>query len=180
MTDRFRQIGGQSPLLDIMQSLAAQLEEAVELPVYVAMRYWHPFIKDIVLQMLTDGIDHIIAIPLLPHYSILTSGQYRSDLTNVIALAADGIILDFVEHWHDCDAFINAIAESVKQQLQNQQRPVIFAARNLPTVILEHDDPYPQQVINTAQAIVKRLNLPDAQWHFAYHSAGEPANQEWL
>ncbi|PJF40783.1 MAG: hypothetical protein D6737_14000, partial [Chloroflexi bacterium] len=33
MTDRFRQIGGQSPLLDIMQSLAAQLEEAVELPV---------------------------------------------------------------------------------------------------------------------------------------------------
>jgi ferrochelatase len=43
--------------------------------VYVGMRYWHPFIDDVLFEMHKDGIGKVIALSLYPQYSVTTSGS---------------------------------------------------------------------------------------------------------
>ena len=66
ITERYRLIGGRSPLLEITRSLAAKLETASELPVYTGMRHWQPFIRDTVATMAADGVDDFVAYALGP------------------------------------------------------------------------------------------------------------------
>ncbi len=80
MTRRYRLIGGRSPLLDITRRLAAKLQNALGVPVYVGMRHWHPFISDTVQMIARDGISRAIAICLTPHFSPLSVGAYRAAL----------------------------------------------------------------------------------------------------
>ena len=59
ITERYRLIGGRSPLLSITRSVAAKLQALIGCPVYVGMRHWSPFIKEVVEQMAGDGIQQI-------------------------------------------------------------------------------------------------------------------------
>src|SRR5512134_2180327 len=74
ITHRYAQIGGRSPLLEITQSVAHKLHDKTHLPVYVAMRHWHPYIKDVVARMRDDGVQQLIVICMAPHYSTLSIG----------------------------------------------------------------------------------------------------------
>ena len=84
ITHRYAEIGGFSPLLQITSSAAAKWRAAVGLPVYVGMRHWRPFIKDVV-AMAADGVEQIIAICMAPHYSSLSIGVYRKRLEEALA-----------------------------------------------------------------------------------------------
>src|SRR3989442_5911841 len=59
LRDRYRQVGGQTPLLKITLAQAKALEEKFQsarydLRVYVGMKHWHPFIDDVVLEIRSD------------------------------------------------------------------------------------------------------------------------------
>ncbi|MEK7238575.1 MAG: ferrochelatase, partial [Nitrospirota bacterium] len=92
-------IRGKSPILDITMAQAKALEEALNrgsgvrgqgsvnnyslstihyplsFKVYIGMRYWNPFIKAAVENILKDGIKHLIVLSLYPHYSKATTGS---------------------------------------------------------------------------------------------------------
>src|ERR1700756_1540992 len=68
---------GKSPLTDITMQQADALAKKLDLPVYVGMRNWHPFIADTVKKMLADGITHAIAICLAPQNSRTSVGLYK-------------------------------------------------------------------------------------------------------
>ncbi len=79
-------IGAKSPILDITKAQADALEKALNgsrftvhgsrlFKVYVGMRYWHPYIKDTIQRILDEGIRHLIALSLYPHYSKATTGS---------------------------------------------------------------------------------------------------------
>ena len=54
---------------------------------------------------------------------------------------------------------------------------MIFSAHSLPERILEWNDPYPDQLIATAEAVLQRLD--DQPYDFAYQSAAI-SNEPWL
>src|SRR5712692_3491206 len=58
LRDRYRQVGGQTPLLRITLAQAKALEEKFQSErfdskVYVGMKHWHPFIEDIVEKIVS-------------------------------------------------------------------------------------------------------------------------------
>src|ERR1017187_4165344 len=62
---------GHSPLTEITFAQARLVEAKLAVagepvPVYVAMRNWHPYIADIVSQMHTDGIEEAAVLCLAP------------------------------------------------------------------------------------------------------------------
>jgi ferrochelatase len=87
------------------------------LPVYVAMRNWHPFIPDVVHQMLADGVTRILAICLAPQNSSTSTGLYRRALTTALDTetarnpSAPKPVLTFVEAWSEEPALIQAFAQ---------------------------------------------------------------------
>jgi ferrochelatase len=189
ITGRYRQIGGRSPLLDITCAVADKVAAVVDLPVYVGMRHWSPYIADVVGQMAADGIDHIVAICMAPHYSMLSIGKYREKVEQAVAqfgaAAGRDIGLSFVDSWHTQPAYLGGIAGKVRQTLArwpaSEQRrvKVIFTAHSLPAFILDRGDPYDVQLRETAGLLAKMLGLAADRWTFSYQSAAK-TGMPWL
>src|SRR6201997_4220355 len=58
---------GQSPLTSLTLEQGRLLAQQLGLPVYVGMRNWKPYIRDVVARMREDGIERVLAICLAPH-----------------------------------------------------------------------------------------------------------------
>src|ERR1041385_3455044 len=61
LRERYRLVGGRTPLLDLTRAVAEQLQARLnaETPgqyrVYFGMKHWHPFIGEVVQQIVADG-----------------------------------------------------------------------------------------------------------------------------
>jgi ferrochelatase len=183
ITERYRQIGGRSPLLDITRSTAAKLGAALGLPAYVGMRHWHPFIRETVAQMAADAIRRCTAICMAPHYSAMSIGAYRARLDEALAAAGETITADFVECWHTEPHYLDGLAANVRATLARfpvgARVLVVFTAHSLPASIIERGDPYPAQLRETATLAAERLGLPAEGWTFSYQSAAQ-TGAPWL
>jgi protoporphyrin/coproporphyrin ferrochelatase len=174
--ERYREIGGRSPILEQTQAQADALESALntnssQFKVFVGMRHWHPFIKDVLAEMQAEGIEKAVGLVMAPHYSRMSIGAYHQRLEE----AKSPIAISRIENWHLDAGYINALAGRVLDALRrfpNEIRadvPVIFTAHSLPEKILEWNDPYPAQLRETVSAVMKKLGSQPHE--FAYQSA---------
>ena len=170
LTERYRRIGGRSPLNEITEAQRAALEVETGLPVFVGMKHWHPWIADAVDAALADGAERIVALVLAPHYSRMSIGGYRDRLETALDGRAE---LFFVESWHDHEPYIELLADRV----EGTDAHVVFTAHSLPERILLDGDPYRDQLLETSQLVAERAGVE--HWSFAFQSesaTGEP----WL
>ncbi len=189
ITERYKLIGGRSPLLDITCSAAEKLSAEVGLPVYVGMRHWRPKIAETVNQMAQDGVRDFIAICMAPHYSRMSIGAYRARLDEALAAAGNGMTADFVESWYKEPAYLDGIAANVRETLgrfgdgdKGNASPapkVVFTAHSLPASLLAEGDPYDKQLDETAHLLAARLGLPADRWTRCYQSAAK-TGVPWL
>ncbi|HVR83283.1 MAG TPA: ferrochelatase [Planctomycetota bacterium] len=157
--ERYTLIGGKSPLLEISQKQARALEAKLGVPVYVGMRHWHPFIKDVVEQARRDGVDRLIGLPLAPQYSRVSVGAYHAELEKT------GIEHVSISNWHLEPALLRYWREATAGK-----DFVLFTAHSIPS---EGAEPYPTQL----GEMVKRL--AEGPHAFAYQSRS-PSPLPWL
>jgi ferrochelatase len=170
LTERYRRIGGRSPLDEITEAQRAALEHELGLPVFVGMKHWRPRIAAAVDAALAGGAETLVGLVLAPHYSRLSIAGYRERLEHALQ---DRAGLVFVESWHDHPPFLDVLADRVR----GHDGHVVFTAHSLPERILADGDPYRDQLLETARLVAERAGLSD--WSFAFQSAsatGEP----WL
>jgi protoporphyrin/coproporphyrin ferrochelatase len=170
LTERYRRIGGRSPLDEITERQRAALQAELGVPVFVGMKHWRPRIADAVEQALAGGADVIVGLVLAPHYSELSIAGYRDRLEAALAGRA---ALAFIESWHDHGPFLDVLADRVR----GTDAHVIFTAHSLPARISQTGDPYQAQLLASARAIAERAALRD--WSFAFQSAS-PTGEPWL
>ncbi len=180
LADRYAAIGGSSPLLTITQATADALAARLGRRVYVGMKHWHPFIEEAVERMHREGVRRAVAITLAPHYSRMSVGAYITT-AQTASEKHGGPILHCVESWHRHPGLISALGTRVREALRELPHPeaaaVIFTAHSLPKRIIEWNDPYPTQLVETSKAVAAASGA--ARWSFAFQSAsatGEP----WL
>jgi ferrochelatase len=166
---------GFSPLPCWTLLQADQLSQSLQMPVFVGMRNWKPFIADAVKAIASQGYDRVIAICLAPQNSRTSVGLYRS------AVSGDGNLtfqLDFVEEWHDQPLLAIAFAEKLrsgwgKASAENDaELPVIFTAHSVPERTIREGDPYERQSKETAQLVAQEAGLEAKDWTFAFQSQG--------
>jgi ferrochelatase len=170
LTERYRRIGGRSPLDEITEAQRAALEREFGLPVYVGMKHWRPRIAEAVEAALAGGADTLVGLVLAPHYSTLSIAGYRERLEQALAGRAE---LVFIESWHDHEPFIDVLADRVR----GFDGHVVFTAHSLPERILRDGDPYRDQLLETSRLIADRAQHPD--WSFAFQSASD-TGEPWL
>jgi protoporphyrin/coproporphyrin ferrochelatase len=170
LAERYRRIGGRSPLDDVTEAQRAALERELGVPVLVGMKHWRPRIADAVDAALAGGATRVIGVVLAPHYSRMSVGEYRERLEDALAERAELVL---VESWHDDPAFVNVLADRVR----GTDAWVVFTAHSLPERILADGDPYREQLLETSRLVAEHAGLE--RWSFAFQSAsatGEP----WL
>jgi ferrochelatase len=181
---------GSSPLTELTKEQGRLLSDALNLPVYVGMRNWKPYIADVVRQMRDDGITSAVAICLAPQNSRTSVGLYRRA---AFAEAGGAIEIDFVDGWADHPQLAQAFAERLQPVWQSlssrigSMAPVIFTAHSVPCRTIQVQpptsagqpdlgpDPYPVEAKRTAAnvaALLARLGLTGADWFFAFQSQG--------
>ena len=177
---RYETIGGRSPILEHTRAQAAALREALDpgYATYVGMRHWHPYIRETVDRIVTDGRRKLVAVAMAPHYSSMSVGAYEK---KVMEAAAGRVEIALVRSWGDHPSFLTAVRDHVAQALQRFPVPasvrVLFTAHSLPQRILAAGDPYPQELQVSARAIAESLGL--GTWEFAFQSAGATP-EPWL
>jgi ferrochelatase len=170
LAERYRRIGGRSPLDDVTEAQRAALERELGVPVFVGMKHWRPRIAEAVEAALRGGATRVVGLVLAPHYSRMSVGEYRERLEAALAGRAELVL---VESWHDDPAFVEVLAERVR----GTEAWVVFTAHSLPERILADGDPYREQLLETSRLVAERAGLE--RWSFAFQSAsatGEP----WL
>ncbi|MBI3737589.1 MAG: ferrochelatase [Chloroflexi bacterium] len=182
--ERYREIGGRSPILEQTQAQTAALESALntngqEFKAFVGMRHWHPYIKDTLTEMQAQGIERAIGLVMAPHYSRMSIEAYFKK----IGEAGSPVEVAPIKDWHLLPGYLGALVSRVCDALERfpadirSQVPVIFSAHSLPERILEWNDPYPDQLRETVDAVMQRLgNQPH---DFAFQSAAI-SNEPWL
>jgi len=167
---------GRSPLTELTLKQAELLASELGMPVYVGMRNWKPFIADAVRALVSDGIEHAVAICLAPQNSRTSVGLYRSDLASNQGTA---FAVDFVESWHDHPLLIRAFAERLRagldrarREAQIQEIPIILTAHSVPERTITEGDPYESQAKETASLVAREAALASGDWTFAFQSQG--------
>lgn len=184
LRERYRRIGGRSPLPEITRRQAAGVQkvlhrQGLQVRTYVGMKHAPPFIADAVVAMAGEGVRDAVGVALAPHYSRMSIGSYTT-AAMAAATTAD-MTMKCVESYCDHPGFIRALSERViaaRQACAGGQRvPLIFTAHSLPQRILQWDDPYPRELRRTCELVAQAAGI--VIWRFAYQSAshtGEP----WL
>jgi protoporphyrin/coproporphyrin ferrochelatase len=195
MRRRFALVGG-SPLTRITREQAATLEEALdgshrgadETPVRyrvaVGMRHAPPFIADGLAELARAGAERVIGLVMSPQFSPIIMGGYLRALEAAKSLHPE-IEVTTVGAWHDEPAFVDALAERVRDALarldpaEQATVQVFFTAHSLPRSVADGEPGYIEQLHETARLVAQKVGLAPDRWRWAYQSAGHTP-EPWL
>ena len=176
--ERYREIGGRSPILERTQAQAQALEAALnidgsaEFKTFTGMRHWRPYIKDSLAAMAQQGVTRAVTLAMAPHYSRLSIGAYDKKVDEAAVAAIE---IARIERWGLLPGYLDALAERVRAALERfpagarDEVPILFTAHSLPRRILDWHDPYPDELQATTAALMERLGRHPHQ--FAFQSA---------
>lgn len=186
----YKQLGGGSPLnLNTKQQVQA-LEKSLihsesgNFKVFMAMRYWKPFIDDVVLEVEQYHPDLIVLLPLYPQFSSATTAsslkRWFDCSKGRIERSKHQVVCCYPDH----EKFIEAHAGLVKQslsELKSEKRPyLLFSAHGLPQKVIDQGDPYQHHVEQTSKAVIEVLQKQgyDFDFEICYQSKVGPL--KWL
>src|SRR6266571_4178288 len=186
--ERYRRIGGKSPLLDISRAQARALEDRLNADhgtyrCYVGMRNWGPYIRDVLSEVATDDFDRIVVLPLTPYNSRRSVGAYFAAVDAGLSTLTRRQNVAYVESWNTEPALIGMFAAKVRKGLERlaerrfHDPAVVFTAHSLPTKLIDEGDPYERELSETMALVLRRL--PPLRARMAWQSAGR-TEEAWL
>lgn len=180
----YEEMGGRSPILPITEKQAILLEEEINdknTKVFISMRYWHPFAKDVVKKLEEFEPEEIVFLPLYPQYSTTTTKSSFDDFFEELKNSKlKDVKVTTINNYHQDEYFIKAHLELINEAIKNMKDDnyrILFSAHSLPEYIIERGDPYKKQVEETVETIVKELNK-NLDYKICYQSKVGPL--KWL
>ncbi len=162
VTERYRLLGGCSPLYQWTAALRnnmerALLEQELDLPVSFAFRYSSPTIEEELTALHNMNVTAVRLLPLFPHYTHAMSGsviaeaervarQWRMALTTVPDFGMNERVLELWSSY-----LMNALEDA------GLGARVLFVAHGIPLRNVQKGDDYPERVRATAEALSARL-----------------------
>jgi protoporphyrin/coproporphyrin ferrochelatase len=181
--ERYKLIGGKSPLPELVKAQAAALEQEMAggYRVYEGFRYSHPTVQESFEKAVKEGARRVIALSMSPFATEVTTGAYRSACEG---LGNGETCPHFIASWHDNPLFIKAWQEKVLDGLKRfpaehrENAVVIFTSHSIPVRYIIAGDPYQHQVEETVKLVAAGLALK--QYRIAWQSKGVRATEPWI
>lgn len=180
----YRQIGGRSPILEQTQQQAFELERLLNTQnkntykVFVAMRYWHPFVEEVLEKLAVLNADQTLLVPLYPQFSTTTTGSFYAAFRKALPKLSSKV--KAICCYPSNRGFIEALAKKVSMSYEETdgETRILFSAHGLPKSIVTSGDPYQSQVELTVREILLRAKLDNPDYVICYQSRVGPV--EWL
>jgi len=171
---------GGSPLLMHANRQRAALQEKLfeQAHVELAMRYGNPSFTS-TLRLLRDaGVRRLVVLPLYPQYSVTTTATTYKHLLQNLKQLDYAPAIEFIGYYPDHPAYVEALAESVREHWQQGRRHLLMSFHGLPQANVDRGDPYQQQCEASARLLADKLGLDDSDWSIGYQSRF--GRQAWI
>ncbi len=181
-----------SPLKVITESFKRELEQLVDMPVAIAMRYGNPTPAK-ALEELKD-VKKIYIAPLYPHYAM---SSYETAVLHVLKEMDNRYSYKVLKPFYNETNYIDSLAESIRPHLLTASSPhILFSYHGLPVRHLKKtsdcpvdssccnvpskawDTCYKHQVIETTNLVSKKLGLSPEQYSYSFQS--RLGRDEWI
>lgn len=182
VTEYYKKIGGKSPIRELTEGQAAELEAALgkDYRCFVAMRYSHPDTAEALAAISSEGITKIIVLSLYPHYSRATVGSSINQLEHELKNSTARFSISYIKHFYNDPSYIAALSEKVERGLAGFSEPknvqLLFSAHGLPQSFIDSGDPYLDHIQETVRLTMK--NFGGISYHLAFQSRAGPV--KWL
>ena len=171
-----------SPLLHWTKRVTEELQKALpHIPVRFGMQVGNPPLAQVVGDMIRQGVDRLIAVPMYPQYSATTTASATDVLFQALMRERRVPALRVVPPYYDHPAYLDAVATIVREDLARLPwRPEhhVISFHGLPIRYARSGDPYATQVKRTTARLVERLGWPRATWSQTFQSLF--GREEWL
>lgn len=176
--ERYKLIGGYSPLPEITEKQANALENL--LPPYYkclpAFRYTRPNIEDAIGYFVENGFEKIIFFILSPYFTSVTTGNYIKYTEDYITKNNINLPYLFIHSWYKNDTFINCWVEKIKREVEDWNSFFLFSAHSIPERLAS--EPYKSQILECCKVISSSLNIKN--WALGWQSIPSNAKEPWI
>jgi len=183
-----------SPLVVFTRKLQQALQNKIEEPVEIAMRYGNPSPEAAFEALLKrePGLEEVIAVPLYPHYamsSFETAVEYAKEIYEKKKYSFK---LSFIKPFYNEPHYLHALSENIKPYLSQAYDHLLFSYHGVPARHIRksdvtgshclqkenccevpspaHDFCYRHQVIATTKAVTTQLQIPAAKYSISFQS----------
>jgi ferrochelatase len=162
----------------LQEKLSARLSGAVH--VEVGMTYGNPSIGAALENLYAQCVRRVIVLPLYPQYSGTTTGTVFDAVTRALSRRRWVPELRFINHYHDANGYIAALAASVRDHwdMHGRGERLLMSFHGVPRRTLLSGDPYHCQCHKTARLLAESLELDAGEWQVSFQS--RVGREEWL
>lgn len=191
-----------SPLVTITRDLCQAVQQRMNAPVEMAMRYGKPTMQTAFdnLMAKNPGIEEVILLPLYPHYAMSSYETAVEHARTVHRKQKYPFSIAFVQPFYNNKLFIKALTESIRPYLENNNGHLLFSYHSIPEKHILKSDPtgnhcfkspdccdvaspchafcYRHQCLETTKLVVKELGLSPDRYSNSFQS--KLGRDEWL
>lgn len=175
-----------SPLMSITKAQCEALRRKCQahygddVIVEFAMRYGNPSVANTLENMLNAGVRKLVVLPLYPQYSASTTGSTFDAIAQDFTQRRWLPELRFVNHYNDRDAYIEALANKVRQHWDEHGKAqlLLLSYHGIPKRYLLNGDPYHCECHKTSRLVAKKLGLTKDEYMTTFQSRF--GREEWL
>ena len=166
-----------APLISLCQNLLNQLKQqpfAVTnmIEYSLGMRYGNPSISDALEDLLDNGCDQIIVLPLYPQYSKTTTESTFFEVSKITKNWQNIPKILLINNYHDNDSYIDALASSIMDFQAENGVPdkLLISYHSIPQRYVNNGDCYYEHCQATTRLLVEKLNLNEADFVLCFQS----------
>jgi len=151
------------------RALAARLPE---MPVALGMSYGSPSLESAVDELLSQGVQHLVVLPLYPQYSCSTVAAVWDELARILAKKRRISGVSFIRDYADNSAYIDALVNSIRESFAVHGEPdlLLLSYHGIPQRYADEGDDYPQRCRDTTREVVSALGLPPEKVMMTFQS----------
>ncbi|WP_020473983.1 ferrochelatase [Zavarzinella formosa] len=150
-------------------------------PVRFGMQIGNPPLEDVVNEMIAQGVDRLIALPMYPQYSATTTASATDTLFKALMKVRKVPAIRIVPPYYAHPAYLDAMAALIKDELAKlswEPEHFVYSFHGIPQKYAQRGDPYATHVVRTTRGLQERLKFPKGKFTQTYQSLF--GKDEWL
>ena len=191
-----------SPLIQITKELERELQQQIEEPIEIAMRYGNPSSESAFNNLLkrNPGIEEVVLLPLYPHYAMSSYETAVDHAREIYRKNRYSFKLTVIKPYYNDADYIAALAASIQPFLEQEYDHVLFSYHGVPerhiykgdvtkqhclkfvdcceVDSVAHSQCYRHQCITTTKLVAASLHIPENKFSLSFQS--RLGRDEWL
>lgn len=121
-----------SPLIVNSIKLQKKLQEVVDVPVALGMRYAEPSIEKGIQDLIDQGVNQITLFPLYPQYAMSTVETILEKVKSLQQRNFPDIKINVVKPFYNKEIYIESLANSIQENLPENFDQLLFSYHGVP------------------------------------------------